>query len=379
MAFNLSNDQIELEAELKNHTNEFKRDFTDPNDIEDENEDTSEDENENEYDMDAVKKVLEELRNKFSTIKAVRPSCKEVELLLTLTDHNSWGDFQKQFKEELNEYFETVLTELPEVNKEMLIQAENRRDAVKTKIIALETSIKAHQKAVTQFQSKANEAEMELLATEGMEWDPEYKKRNLAANKMLLNCKHQLKLLESKDPNKELKQAYTLLRFRNGAVRFAEKAIHGEFRVLVNTGRTKEDARIYQKIADSTVWEINRLLDKESEAEQRMATERYSGDMSVARQSFIKMNDTSGGVYESAVEQLHRIRDDMEEAFATYNACIHGYELAAIAFVPTYDREWFPEIPELNVALRQARQRAHQATINKAKSQMEAARELLKR
>ena len=355
--------------------NEYEIDYTDTNEIADE---TTLDEG---YDMEQVKNLLQELQLQFKSLKAVRPTCPVVESLLLITGHNSWSDFQKQFKEELEEYFSTVV-EATEANfdRSILTRAERRRDQIKEKIKETETSCKAFQAQIEQIKARLTQAELDSLATEGMEWDPETHKKHQASEKVVFQCKQQLKTLENKNPEPQLKQLYLNLRYMEGEVKFAEQASIGNVRVLVNTGRPKEDARLYQKLGESCVWEINRLMDREEQIEQQMVSERYSGaDLGVTRMTDYSYETTDGGIYDKPIDRLHQVRDDMTETFATYSACKMGYELAAQAFVPSYDTEWFPQWEELSLALRRARQRLQTATINRARQQLEGARQLLKR
>lgn len=355
------------------NTYEYEYEIADPNEVADPN-----DEN---YDMEQVKNLLQELQLQFKSLKAVRPTCPVVESLLLITGHNSWSDFQKQFKEELEEYFSTVV-EAAEANfdRSILTRAEKRRDQIKEKIKETETSCKAFQAQIKQIEARISQAELDMLATEGMEWDPETHKKHQASEKVVFQCKQQLKTLENKNPEPQLKQLYLNLRYMEGEVKFAEQASIGNVRVLVNTGRPKEDARLYQKLGESCVWEINRLMDREEQIEQQMVSERYSGaDLGVARMTNYSFETTDGGIYDKPIDRLHQVRDDMTEIFATYSACKMGYELAAQAFTPSYDTEWFPQWEELSTALKKARQRLQTATINRARQQLEGARQLLKR
>lgn len=354
--------------------NEYEINYTNTDDIIDE---TTLDEG---YDVNVVKNLLRELQSQFKSVTAIRPTHPIVENILLVTGHNSWNDFQKQFKEELQEYFGTTIEAEPIVDRSMLVRAEKRRDQIKEKIKEIEASCKNYLHQIKQIEARLSQAELDSLATEGMEWDPETHKKHQTAEKIVLQCKTQLKSLENKNPEQQLKQLYLNLRYAEGAVKFAEQASIGNFRVLVNTGRPKEDARLYQKLGESCVWEINRLLDREEQIEQQLVNERYSGaDLGVARITSFTFEDTTGGIYDRPVDRLHAVRDDLTETFATYSACQTGYELAAQAFVPSYDTEWFPQWEELSVALKKARQRLQTATINKARQQLEGARQLLKR
>lgn len=354
--------------------NEYEVDFTDTDEIADPN---SLDEG---YDMNQVKHLLEELRTQFRSINTIRPTHPVVESLLLVTGHNSWSDFQRQFKDELNEYFNTTVEVESTIDRSALIRAEKRRDQIKQKIKEVEESCKNYQNQIKQIENHLSQAELDMLATEGMEWDPETHKKHQASAKVVFQCKQQLKTLENKNPEQQLKQLFLNLRHADGMIKFAEQAITGNFRVLVNTGRPKEDARLYQKLGESCIWEINRLMDKEEQVEQQMVNERYSGaDFGVARMTDYSYETTDGGIYDKPIDRLHAIRDDLIEAFATYSACQTGYELAAQAFVPSYDTEWFPQWEELSIALRKARQRLQTATINRARNQLESARQLLKR
>ena len=355
--------------------NEYEIDYTDTNEIADE---TTLDEG---YDMEQVKNLLQELQLQFKSLKAVRPTCPVVESLLLITGHNSWSDFQKQFKEELEEYFSTAV-ETTEANfdRSILTRAERRRNQIKEKIKEVEHSCKNYCNQIKQIEDRLSQAELDMLATEGMGWDQETHKKHQASEKVVFQCKQQLKTLENKNPEPQLKQLYLNLRHADGMVKFAEQASIGNFRVLVNTGRPKEDARLYQKLGESCVWEINRLMDREEQIEQQMVSERYSGaDLGVTRMTDYSYETTDGGIYDKPIDRLHQVRDDMTETFATYSACKMGYELAAQAFVPSYDTEWFPQWEELSLALRRARQRLQTATINRARQQLEGARQLLKR
>ena len=356
-------------------TYEYETDYTNTDDITDE---TTLDEG---YDMTVVKNLLQELQTQFKSVTAIRPTHPVVENLLLITGHNSWADFQRQFREELQEYFGTTIeTTEPVVDRSMLVRAEKRRDQIKEKIKETETSCKAFQAQIKQIEARLSQAELDALATEGMEWDPETHKKHQTAEKTALQCKAQLKTLEAKNPETQLKSLYLNLRHADGMVKFAEQAITGNFRVLVNTGRPKEDARLYQKLGESCVWEINRLMDREEQIEQQMVSERYSGaELGVARMTSFSFEDTTSGIYDRPIDRLHAVRDDLTETFATYSACQAGYELAAQAFTPSYDTEWFPQWEELPVALKKARQRLQTATINKARQQLEGARQLLKR
>lgn len=355
--------------------NKYEVDFTDVNEIADFD---SLDEG---YDMNTVKTLLQELRVQFKSINIVRPTHPIVENLLLITGHNSWSDFQKQFKEELQEYFSTTIetTEVT-IDRSALIRAEKRRDQIKQKIKEVEESCKNYQNQIKQIENHLSQAELDMLATEGMEWDPETHKKHQASEKVVFQCKQQLKTLENKNPEPQLKQLYLNLRHADGTVKFAEQAIVGNYRVLVNTGKPKEDARLYQKLGESCVWEINRLLDKEQQVEQQITQERYSGaELGVARITNYPFESADGGIYDKSIDRLHAVRNDLTESFATYAACQAGYELAAQAFVPSYDTEWFPQWEELSIALRKARQRLQTATINRARQQLNGARELLKR
>lgn len=357
------------------NTYEYEYEIADTDEIADE---TTLDEG---YDMTVVKDLLQELQTQFKSVTAVRPTHPVVENLLLITGHNSWADFQRQFKEELQEYFGTTIeTTEPVVDRSMLLRAEKRRDQIKEKIKETETSCKNYLHQIKQVEARLSQAELDSLATEGMEWDPETHKKHQTAEKIILQCKAQLKSLENKNPEQQLKQLYLNLRYAEGAVKFAEQASTGNFRVLVNTGRPKEDARLYQKLGESCVWEINRLMDREEQIEQQMVNERYSGaDFEVARMTNYSFESTDGGIYDRPIDRLHAVRDDLTETFATYSACQAGYELAAQAFIPSYDTEWFPQWEELSVALKKARQRLQTATINRARQQLEGARQLLKR
>lgn len=354
---------------------EYEIDYTDTNEIADPNSDED-------YDISIVKTLLQELQTQFKNVAAIRPTHPTVESLLLVTGHNSWTDFQKQFKEELQELFNTpdAVEAEPVVDRSMLIRAEKRRDQIKEKIKGVEISCKNYSQQVKQIEERLNQAELEYLATGGMEWDEPTHQKHVTAEKVVLQCKTQLKALETKNPESQLKQLYLNLRHADGMVKFAEHAVAGHFRVFVNTGRPKEDARLYQKLGESCVWEINRLLDREEQIEQQIVNERYSGaDFGVARMTNYSFENTSGGIYDRPIDRLHAIRDDMVETFATYSACQTGYELAAQAFVPSYDTEWFPQWEELSIALKKARQRLQTATINRARQQLEGARQLLKR
>jgi len=355
--------------------NEYEINYTDTNEIVDPD---SLDEG---YDMTVVKNLLQELQTQFKSVTAIRPTHPVVENLLLITGHNSWADFQRQFREELQEYF-TIETTEPAIaiDRSMLVRAEKRRDQIKEKIKEIEASCKNYVAQIKQVEARLSQAELDSLATEGMEWDPETHKKHQTAEKVVLQCKTQLKTLETKNPENQLKQLYLNLRHADGMVKFAEQARTGNFRVLVNTGRPKEDARLYQKLGESCVWEINRLLDREEQIEQQLVSERYSGaDLGVARMTSFSFESTDGGIYDRPIDRLHAVRDDLTETFATYSACQAGYELAAQAFTPSYDTEWFPQWEELSVALKKARQRLQTATINKARQQLEGARQLLKR
>lgn len=358
------------------NTNKFAIDYTDTNDIADETVDL-----ENEYDMESVMGLIEQLRTQFRTIKAVRPTCETIENLLLVTGHNSWTDFQKQFKDELNEYFTDNSTAQDiDVDRSMLIRAEKHRDMIAAQIKKIEESVKAYETHHKQLNTKLSVAELDAAATEGMEWDPETHKKHVTATKLAAHCKQQLKQMETKNPLNQLKQLYLNLRHAEGRMRFAEMATQGNFRVLVNTGDAKEDARLYQKVGESCIWEINNLLDEETKIEAQMANERHSSaDLGIARFTNAPFEDTSGGIFDRAIDRLHETREKLEDRFATYSACQYGYELAAQAFVPKHDREWFPEWMELSQALRQARSRKQTASINRARSQLEAARGLAAR
>lgn len=355
--------------------NTYEYEITDPNEVADPN---SLDEG---YDINVVKNLLQELQTEFKSIATIRPTHPIVENILLVTGHNSWSDFQRQFKEELKEYFDTTI-ETTEANfdRSILTRAEKRRDQIKEKIKETETSCKAFQAQIKQIEDRISQAELDALATEGMEWDPETHKKHQNTEKLIRQYRTQLKSLESKNPEPQLKQLYLNLRYMEGAVKFAEQVSTGDFRVLINTGRPKEDARLYQKLGESCVWEVNRLMDREEQIEQQMVSERYSGaDLGVARMTNYSFETTDGGIYDKPIDRLHQVRDDMTEIFATYSACKAGYELAAQAFVPSYDTEWFPQWEELSTALKRARQRLQTATINRARQQLEGARQLLKR
>jgi hypothetical protein len=355
---------------------DYEVNFTDIADIKDEATDI-----EDELDVTAVREILENLAASFNTLNAVRPTCNNVMRLLDISGHNSWSDFQKEHKQLLMEYFAPQVEKTQtEVDQSVLIRAEMRRDQVKKKIQEMEASTQSWKTQLLKVQTMLSNQEMEVLATEGMEWDPETAKRHKTASDLVLKCKHQLKIMESKDPSKELKNLYLQLRYREGGVKHAQELVQGNYRVYVNSGDPKEDARLYQKLAESITWEINRLLEKEQTIEQRMSEERYSSATNgVTRFTDAPFENTTGGIYRSPVEELHEVRDDLEHQFATYHACQNGYEIAAQAFVPRYDNEWFPVWKELSQALVQTRQRARQAQINRAKSQLESFKELAKR
>ena len=357
------------------NTHEYEIDYTNTDDITDE---TTLDEG---YDMAVVKNLLQELQTQFKSVTAIRPTHPIVENILLVTGHNSWNDFQKQFREELQEYFGTTIeTNEPAIDRSMLVRAEKRRNQIKEKIKEVENSCKSFQTQIKQIEGRLGQAELDSLATEGMEWDEPTHQKHLAAQKTVLQCKTQLKALETKNPEQQLKQLYLNLRHADGMVKFAESAVTGNFRVLVNTGKPKEDARLYQKLGESCVWEINRLLDREEQIEQQLVNERYSGaDLGVARMTSFSFESTDGGIYDRPIDRLHAVRDDLTETFATYSACQAGYELAAQAFTPSFDAEWFPQWEELSVSLKKARQRLRAATINRARQQLEGARQLLKR
>lgn len=366
------------------NTHEFAVDFTDVNDIVDENSDENDDENtteegeEHNYDMDAVAEILRKLALQFKTLQSVRPTCEDVELLLYYTSHNSWEEFQNEHKELLKEYFGTQADPVDndgKVNDAALLRAKHKVQQIKEEIVKTEKAIAQHATYTAQVQSALNNAELEFLATEGMEWDPESKKKNDAANKLIIKCKHQLKLLETKNPGKNIKALYNSLRYANGNLKYLEDVAHGNYRVYINTGNAKEDANLLKKLADSVVWSLNKLFEREDALNAKLKEERYTGgDHGTVRFSSILMEDTSGGVFDNAVEGLQEVHDAMEDHYATYNACKAGYEIAAQQFTPRYETEWFPTWIELPQALKNAQQRDRSSKITRAKQQLETAR-----
>ena len=290
-------------------THDFAVDFTNTDDIEDttENEEIEEStEDEDTYDVDSLRGILESLSTNFKNLNQVRPTCNEVETLLLVTGHNSWEEFKAQHKELLNEYWQTQYSS-PDViiDRTILNRAVKRVEMVKTKIVEVEKATKSYKAMMAKLETERSAAEMEALASEGMEWDPDTHERHQKAKQVMGIKANQIMVMAKKSPEGQLKQLYQNLRLAEGQLRYSEGAMQGNVRVLINTGNPKEDARLVQKLADSVVWDINRLYDREMALEDQLSNERYSGaDMGVARMTLSPFEDTRGCVGRNPLESL---------------------------------------------------------------------------
>ena len=318
-----------------------------------------------------VAELLSQIRDKFDNIKQVKDFYSPVQELLSLTNHESWSEFTKQYSSLLVHYWQAELPIEPLYNKR-LETVSKQLNAVKEKIKTAEVTLQKMVTATTQLSSVIQE--QQIIAGEGeimSAWDTSALTRSQEANQKLKLLQPKLKTLtvQKEKLETELAPLYQAEKRCTGRLRAAEKASTSTSLVVVNTGSMKDDAWILNRIADSVAYKVATLEVRQQKVLQRNQNERFHDPL---------MDDASGGAYTKTSETLIDIGNDITNFYAILADCEVGYEAASNA-ANAEETGWFPEWTEWNQRLQKARLSLYNGALKRSTQDKAALAALAKR
>lgn len=290
----------------------------------------------------AEEQVLEAIQalGRFKSLRKVNPQSAEVETLLLVSGFNSWQEFQAQHKDLLLEYLDADEREakntLPDLSNEVLQRKQKLLARANKAVVERRKAIKEWKQNITQLEKAGREARMEFLATKGLSYG-DYPERNQHARDLFNANRVAYEKLQMENPEAGIKQLEKAAQMALAEVRFAEKAVRGEYTHWINTGKARKDAEDYIALMDRRAFRMSYLLKDEAKFLDKIAKERYrSPDASESE------GDTMG-TDSFATKRLREIRDNMQEIYEEVACLSHGYQQAEQSWTPSYEGESFPE------------------------------------
>lgn len=297
-----------------------------------------------EIDFDALQaaELLSNICAKFPDAKLVRETYEPVQELILLTGTNSWEEFCKDKADLVTEYWqaETAQPEAPIENKRLAL-AERQYSAIKTKVVAAEKQLAYIKNCIQSLASKIEDAQCRINEETILTWDNDAKKRADEARSFL---KHgERKLVELKKQGNDLQNSlpglYSTERRIKGRIIAASKPTM----VTINTGSAKEDAWLVNRLADSIAFKVVTLEAQIHKQQLKVESQRFEdplANMSELNDPFI--TNGMGGVYDTQLDVLKQIQDEMDNYHAILASCEWEYEAIAV-FGNTDPTKWFPE------------------------------------
>lgn len=307
-----------------------------------------------EVDFDALQaaELLSNICAKFPDAKLVRETYEPVQELILLTGMNSWEEFCKDKANLINEYWqaETAKPETPVENKRLAL-AERQYSAIKTKVVAAEKQLAYVKDCIQSLTAKIEDAKCCINEESLLTWDPEAKKRAEEARNFLKHGERKLAELKKQgnDLQNTLPGLYSTERRIKGRIIAASKAqamfAAGKSNAMIhiNTGSAKEDAWLINRLADSIAFKVVTLEAQIHKQQLKVESQRFEdplANMSELNDPFV--TNGMGGVYDTQLETLKAIQDEMDNYHAILASCEWEYEAIA-AFGNTDPTKWFPE------------------------------------
>jgi hypothetical protein len=306
---------------------------------------------------DFVSELLTKIAAKYQSPNTVKESDEDVEQLVDYMGLSSWREFMSQHSKEVKEYFQTLEAEKAVDNR---IEKAKARHAAALKRLkdAQEQSDKIN-KMINNFKANLANQEMEIQATEGMEWDEDSCKRNKAAKVKYATLTAKIKQLMS-TPKPNVASLKINEKIASGIVRYTTREVNEDRPfLLINSGDPKVDAKFSVAIMKESAWSIGGVRKSLLREEKRQERERFSGADYYgggSRNSDNPVEDAGGNVYEKASDKIGKLVREEELCYEMYAASLAQYKLAEDAFIPSQRDEWFPELIALEEAIMQSLQ-----------------------
>jgi len=310
-------------------------------DLEDDNFDNNTDEptDEPEFAEEQVREAIQAL-GRFKSLRKVNPQSAEVETLLLVSGFNSWAEFQTQHKDLLLEYLDADEREakntLPDLSNDVLERKKKLLARADKAVTERRKAITEWKKNILQLEKTGREARMEFLATKGLSYG-DYPERNQRARDLFNANRVAYEKLQMENPEANIKQLEKAAQMALAEVKFAEKAVRGEYSHWINTGKARKDAEDYIALMDRRAFRMSYLLKDEAKFLDKIAKERYrSPDASESEGDTMSPDSFN-------TRRLREIRDNMQEIYEEVACLSHGYQQAEQSWTPTYEGESFPE------------------------------------
>lgn len=295
--------------------------------------------NEPEFAEEQVREALQAL-GRFKSLKKVNSQSAEVETLLLVSGFNSWQEFQAQHKDLLLEYLDADEREakntLPDLSNEVLQRKQKLLARADKAVTEKRKAIKEWKQNIIRLEKAGREARMEFLATKGLSYG-DYPERNQRARDLFNANRVAYEKLQMENPEAGIKQLEKAAQMALAEVRFAEKAVRGEYTHWINTGKARKDAEDYIALMDRRAFRMSYLLKDEAKFLDKIAKERYRSPDSSESEGDTMSPDSFN------TRRLREIRDNMQEIYEEVACLSHGYQQAEQSWTPTYEGESFPE------------------------------------
>lgn len=292
-----------------------------------------------EFAEEQVREAIQAL-GRFKSLRKVNPQSAEVETLLLVSGFNSWQEFQAQHKDLLLEYLDADEREsrntLPDLSHEVLERKKKLLARADKAVTERRKAITEWKKNILQLEKTGREARMEFLATKGLSYG-DYPERNQRARDLFNANRVAYEKLQMENPEANIKQLEKAAQMALAEVRFAEKAIRGEYTHWINTGKARKDAEDYIALMDRRAFRMSYLLKDEAKFLDKIAKERYRSPDSSESEGDTMSPDSFN------TRRLREIRDNMQEIYEEVACLSHGYQQAEQSWTPTYEGESFPE------------------------------------
>lgn len=292
-----------------------------------------------EFAEEQVREAIQAL-GRFKSLRKVNPQSAEVETLLLVSGFNSWQEFQAQHKDLLLEYLDADEREsrntLPDLSHEVLERKKKLLARADKAVTERRKAITEWKKNILQLEKTGREARMEFLATKGLSYG-DYPERNQRARDLFNANRVAYEKLQMENPEANIKQLEKAAQMALAEVRFAEKAVRGEYTHWINTGKARKDAEDYIALMDRRAFRMSYLLKDEAKFLDKIAKERYRSPDSSESEGDTMSPDSFN------TRRLREIRDNMQEIYEEVACLSHGYQQAEQSWTPTYEGESFPE------------------------------------
>lgn len=307
MAYALSNDEIEIEAEMSEAAS-----------IEDQTA------------AEELHEWLEKLANQYKVSSKVNPKSEIVLRILDLTNCNSWSVFQREHKDLLAEYMdETLAAE----GVRGILQDPESKDSWKKKRI--ESTLAKLRNEIKRLQEKQTEKlkRVQELRTEKLRLNAQLaplKKKARISPTIKEQCEEIIeRMAEIKEEYEEIAEVdyqRELIDKRHEEIQVQaeltvlQNAEMGKFQCFINTSDTRWNCLRYNSLANDCAFELSRKLDDEEKWMDQLATQRYTP------QDLELLGATEQGEKESyPLRRLRECRDSMTMIHEFFAEVEYGY------------------------------------------------------